>query len=156
MTRNGFTLVELIVVMAIIGILLAVGTMEFHRYTLQAGIEGQVRTMYADLMKARSEAIMQKVDRYFNVDVTSGRIAIATTVNVFVAPLVQWSFKYPVATDFSDVIYFDTRGVADGTKTICVGTSGNPAAVDSIQVGQTMIVMGKWNGSCDSAHFAAK
>jgi prepilin-type N-terminal cleavage/methylation domain-containing protein len=155
MDQRGFSLVELLVVIAIIGTLLAIATLQFNQYTRKANIEGQVRTMYTDLMNARAQAIMQKVDRSFVVS--------STQINVYDgagAVLLREDFKYPVSFDPNDAtpIAFDTRGVASGAKTICVGPNGNPAAIDSIVIDGTRIQTGKWNtgGACNSANITPK
>jgi type IV fimbrial biogenesis protein FimT len=152
MGERGFSLVEMLVVVAIIGVLLAVATLQFSSYTQKANIESQVRTMYADVMEARSQALLQKTGRSFGTTAT-----LFTVYNGAGAPIVQKTLTYPVSFDFSDKITFDTRGVADGTKTICVGPAGNAANIDSISLTETMIQLGKRNGgACDSAHFTAK
>lgn len=63
MRKNGFTLVELMVVVAIMGTLLTIGTLAFNSMTRKSAIEAQTKEIYGDLMKARSEAIYQKSNR---------------------------------------------------------------------------------------------
>ena len=62
--NSGFSLMELMVVIAIIGILLAIagisGTEMLNKYR----VEGQTKQMYTDLMNARVSA-MSKNRKYF-------------------------------------------------------------------------------------------
>lgn len=144
MKRRGFTIVELLVVIAIIGILLTIATLMFSQYTLKANIEKQTRKVYTDLMDARSQAIMQKVDRSFSIN--GSQFRIYPTPNGSGAPIYQETLNFPVAVDNPAVISFDTRGVASATVTVCVNQPGNPAALDSVVITKTLIQMGKWNG----------
>ncbi len=155
MKRHGFSLVELLVVIAIIGILLAIATLMFSQYTLKANIESQTRKIYTDLMNARAEAIMQKVDRSFTIN--GAQFMIYPTPDGSGAPISQETLKFPVTVDNPAVIFFDTRGVASDTATVCVNQAGNPASFDSVVITKTLIQMGKWNGGgCTSGNVTPK
>jgi len=59
-SNSGFSLVELIVLMAIMGILLSIGTINFNNWQVKSKIERQAREFLADLNSARSESIFRK------------------------------------------------------------------------------------------------
>ena len=57
---GGFTLVELMVVIAITGILLRMAVLEFHTTMLNRSIEKQARQLLSDLFGARAGAMYSK------------------------------------------------------------------------------------------------
>lgn len=155
MRESGFSLIELLVIIVVMGTLLAIGTLQFNQYNRKANIEGQVRTMYADLTKARSEALLQKKNRSFTV--TGTEFTIYSSVTAVGTPIRQTTFKYPVAIDNTTTISFNSQGMASATKTVCVDPAGNPAYIDSIVITETMIQLGKWDGgNCASGNVTAR
>lgn len=165
MKRNGFSLVELMVVIAIIGTLIAIGGLTYSSLTRKTMIENQVKTMYSDLMAARSEALYRKTYRY--VTVTAGQFSVYTSSVLRATPpssgpIVQKTLKQPIASNNTDSIYFEPRGTANTTsaditatqKAICVAPN-DPSRLTSIVISATSIQMGKINagGECGSADF---
>ena len=63
MRERGFTLVELIVVMAVISILLTIGAIQFNTYSTKGKIESQIKMMQFDLAEVRVQALFQKRPR---------------------------------------------------------------------------------------------
>ncbi len=155
MGHKGFTVLELIIVMAIVGILLALSTMNFSGMETRSAMEKQVRTMYSDLLAARTQSKYQKTTRY--VHLTASGYAIYSSADITVSPLASGSFKYPVIFNPTDTIYFDYRGVANlqaGSmpETICINPN-DPYVLTSIVISEMGIRMGKINqgGSCSNA-----
>lgn len=59
-SAGGFTLIEMVIVVAIIAALLAIATLNFNNWTKKTNIEAQVRQMLADLEQVRMYAIQSK------------------------------------------------------------------------------------------------
>jgi len=59
--RNGFTLVELMIVIAIVGILLAAAAPGMRTYLSNSAANALANTLYIDIMYARNHAISNKV-----------------------------------------------------------------------------------------------
>jgi general secretion pathway protein H len=74
--HRGFTLFELLVVFAIIGMLLAVTPFAFQRYRESAEYQDAVRTVTSDLSAARHLAMNSGRDVAFGVDLGDRRFGI--------------------------------------------------------------------------------
>lgn len=59
MKKNGFSFIELLVVMIILGIVASLGTVSFTGWVRKHDLENQVKEMYTDLMNARLTAMHQ-------------------------------------------------------------------------------------------------
>lgn len=160
MNRKGFSLVELVLIVAIIGTLLAIGTLNFSEMNKKSGMETQVKKLYADLQETRQQALYTKRPR--SVVFSSGALRIYSSSNVAVAPQSVRTLPHPTVwegtTAKPEQIDFDTWGVAfreppDDGKAICIEPAGNPASYDSVVVYPTMVKIGKRKAgeSCASA-----
>ena len=156
---DGFTIVELVVVVGIFTILLSIATMEFNKYSTKSAIESQTKAMYADLMTLRSDALFRKQRRA--VKITSTSFSIYPSELATGTPLQTRTLAYPVVLgDLPDPLVFNSRGMIEGLVSgegICIEPVGNLGAVDSILIETTRMHIGKRNGSdCDSEDIEAK
>lgn len=60
MNSKGFTLVEMLIVIAILAILMSIATMQFNRMNENAAIESRIRGIYHEITNFRLEAITRK------------------------------------------------------------------------------------------------
>ena len=166
MRRNGFSLVELVVVIAVMVTLMAIGGLVYSKATRKTGMESEVKAMYADLMTARSQALYRKTCRYVTVAGTQFSVYTSSSCGAtapITGAIVQKTLKYGVTSSTTDSICFDWRGVANlvnstntdmsGTsKAICVQPS-DPNLLTSVVVSSTGIQMGRLTGgACASGN----
>ena len=161
MKRNGYSLVEMLIVIAIIGILAGLATAGFVGWVKKYNTENQVKEMYADFMSTRIMAMSKNRTHFVNLsanqytiyDDTSpspngdGTLTIGSDTQV----LFPKDLKYPVAWNGGSQIGFNPRGLAVTQKTVCVYSTANPS-YDCIVISQTRLIMGKLKtqGVCDS------
>jgi len=148
MGQRGFTLVELVLVVAIIGTLLSIGTMQFNAMQKKSAIEQQVRKIYSKLMEARVDALYTKTPR---TAVFSGsKLSIYPTGDGSGSPVSELPLSYPTVMGGGfDRVTFNAGGMmltSDGDRAICVepgGVAANNGNSDSVVVSAVKIYMGK-------------
>ena len=163
MRRNGFSLIELVIVTAIIAILLAIGTIQFNAWVNRNKVETQFKQMYADLMAARSQALYNKSATASaggkSVIIAASKFSVYSTTNTGVTPRQGTGLKVPV-TPATTQIDFDQSGVAklngDDSVTvvyICGQSNKTSALINSLIISKTLIQMGHVIGTgCSSAN----
>ncbi len=158
MSERGFTLVEMLMVIAIIGILTTIGTFQFSSYQKKSAIDSQTRIMYGDLMELRNKALFEKSNRLFRLKSTTS-YALYASEDGTATPLETKTLKMPITWNGTADIIFDTRGMLKdlSNKTICV-VEENASPVDSIVVSATRIQLGKLDegAACAANNVTAK
>lgn len=163
MKDNGFSIIELLVVIGIVSILLAIAAINGRDWMDRYRVEGQIKEMYTDLMNARVSA-MQK-NRVFFVTLAPNQYSIYDDTYSAINPsspdgdgvlqrgndrlVMQKTIQYTLNSsgDFN----FTQNGLvswSSGTNggTISLTSSANPLS-DCIALATTRILMGKMNGT---------
>jgi type IV fimbrial biogenesis protein FimT len=162
MREDGFTIVEVIVVMAIIGILTTLATLQFNTYVKKSQMQSQIQTLYSDLNRVRSQALFNRRPR--SITMTTVQYAIYSSDVVTVSPVERTTLNYPMTLNNGARLDFDERGllanVTSASACILLPTSQD-AAIDSLVLSQTRIQIGKCNdcnttADCNSGNITSK
>lgn len=157
MRQRGFSLVELLTVMAIVGILLTVSTMAFSRMQTNSMIESQVRTLQSDLLELRQQALYGKRPR--SVVISGQSFSVYSSATITATPLRSKTLRFPMVWSSSGTLTFDSQGltgVGGGERALCVTPTGslsqlNSASVDSLVISDAQIDVGiRTGGTCNS------
>ena len=145
MGGNGFTLVELIVTVAVMIILASLATVQFRKMTINASIEKELKMIYADLMELRTKALYENTPRA--VRFTRNVMAIYPGSDTSAPPVMTRSLPHGVAWSGSGAsleIEYDTYGISNKLVTVCVEPDNqNSSSVDSLIISHARIRMGK-------------
>lgn len=180
MKKNGFSLIELLAVMIILGIVASLGTVSFRGWIRKTELESQVKEMYTDIMNARLTAMHRNTTHL--ISLSSNQISGSQDTNgdgVGDNALCIWnrnkgdsadascpndkslSYKnltFPATWSGTTTLEFNARGLSTANNTICVFSTHNPS-YDCIVISSTRIRMGKLinqSGGCNNANCEAK
>jgi len=139
-TARGFSLIELIVVIALIAILTAIAVPSYQSFMVRSRLKGAARQVMSDLMNARMMAVNQNQKVKFHVENGGHTYKIWSDANhdgtvgdnegVNISKDIHQDY-YDVALSTTNDPIFNPRGAADAYGTIKVT---NPAGFKNIAV----------------------
>lgn len=148
-------MVEILMVVAIIGVLLGIVTYQFGQNRSQSLVEKQTRQLYGDIMEIRSRALFEKRPRGIRLTTTSYQIYSSGVLSG--SPIETRPLKMPITWNNNAELVYRTDGLTFDMKTICVAES-NAGTVDSIVVSASRVQIGKLDegASCVQTNVKAK
>jgi len=145
MQARGFSLVEIIVVIGIISILTAIGTLSFGEYARRYRTEAQTRMIYGELLHARSSSLYQR--RETRMKFYRERFEVYSSMldsDSGVAPVTMRTLEFPIKWNGNDVnVDFDEKGMTADLGTICIDGSDLTGSVDSVVIANIRVSIGK-------------
>jgi len=158
---KGITLLELMVVVAISGILMGIAGFTVQGLRNREDAESQVRQLHVDMMNARVQALHRNKTCFVSLTTSSYQITEDTNESGGSAPddgdMPLWSApkQFKFHSRWNGTVILDGKGIiskstgpllTNAALAIRFDTAGIDPEYDCISVGPTRIRAGKWNG----------
>jgi prepilin-type N-terminal cleavage/methylation domain-containing protein len=154
--RGGFTLVEIMIAIAVLGILVVLAVGNFEGLNEKYRVEGEAKQLYADIMDARGRAMQR--NRWFFVRITptgyrtyedrplpDGDGVFDNTADALVTGVTVRHAITTVLSGGGSDIKFNRNGIANDNGTISFASTAQPD-YDCITIQPTRIKMGQYVG----------
>ena len=171
MRHNGFSIVEMLIVIAIAGILAGLAIAGFTGFSKKYNVDNETREIYSDLMNVRIMAMNKNRTHFVTLSANSytayddtdpapngdgtltvGSDAVALSQKTLSAP------KYlPITWSGSAQLEFNSRGLSTTPNTLCIYSNVQPF-YDCVKVSSTRIIIGKLiaQGVCSADNCQSK
>ena len=124
--RRAFTLAEILIAVAVFGILAATAVPQFIAFRPKSRLNGAARQVYSELMWARSKAVNEN-SAYVVTFPTNQTIQITGSTTKTIS--IQSEYSDVTLTSSASTITFSSRGTADVAPTITLTNSGGTKTV---------------------------
>jgi prepilin-type N-terminal cleavage/methylation domain-containing protein len=173
MKQRGFSLIEMLVVIAIAGILAGLSIANFTGLTRKYNVDNEVRGIYSDLANVRILAMNKNRTHFVSLAATGytayddnspapdgdgvmtvGSDSVVLTSNKALnLSTVKAQDFYSIDWNGTNPIAFNSRGICTTPGTICVYSTVQPL-YDCISISATRIRLGKLSaqGSCSATN----
>jgi len=157
MNNKGFSLIELIAVMVVMGILLSIVTLDFTAWQRKSQIDSQTRQLFASFNQARIDSMQRKQRHSIVLQPNSFTFKRYSTDNEnrLAGTIVETrnvSFQITTlsgAAVANDITEFDIRGFTNDLNTFQINPVNSGSQVDCIVISTGRTNLGKnENGTC--------
>jgi prepilin-type N-terminal cleavage/methylation domain-containing protein len=144
MNPRGYSLIEMLVAIAMVSVLMCLAVAPFANFLRRLRSEAQTRSIYAEIQKARANALFQRRETRLKFYPTRFEIYSSAADFAGASPIAIQLLTFPIEINGTGVnLGFDARGMALNNRSICIADPQGTGAVDSIVISETRINLGK-------------
>lgn len=158
---SGFSLIELLITIAVMGIVLGIATLNFRTWQVKNNMEAEIRDIFVDLNEARTNAFTQKRNHRIIFQPNSYVMKRYSTENEPKSAgtnIVTKSLKYgltsknttgsDLAVDITDrFVEFNSGGFTSNLFTVIMNPLSADVSLNCLVIYETRVNMGKINGT---------
>lgn len=138
---NAFTLLEVVLILAILAIVLSIAIPKFSQYLKDYNISNQIDKLYSDINYAKFYSISHHVP--VNINISQNQIE-ALTNDTNSTLILKNNFNYPVScSNNSAIIALNAFGIAQGVIN-CYVNQENDANPNCFVIEYSKISTGRW------------
>jgi prepilin-type N-terminal cleavage/methylation domain-containing protein len=144
----GFTLVEMLIVIAILSIIFKISLSVFYDITKQESLDKDVETAYSYLLKARNQTINGEADSVYGVHFASTSVSMfrgdtyvaSTTVSDFDFANKSYASEILLSGGTTDIVFKKITGSPSATGTIIYRITSDSAIHKTLTIHGTGLV----------------
>ncbi len=148
--ETGLTLLELLIVLAAVGIILGISVPIYRNWMKKVSIENDTKLIFSVLVEAKARSFSEK--RICGVFINGKKVCLRCDtdsddeVDDETEDLKSFLLKNSFAKNFS-YVKFDKDGIANITGTVYSEDTSVEPAYSCVKISKTRIKMGRWDGS---------
>ena len=140
--KKGFTLIELIIVIAVMGVIAAIGSFAWNKYTTNANLRAAARDVASDFFVTRGKAVSESVSYRITFDVPGNSYTITNVSTGAAQTKTPASLAADIAfqsANFGAAVDFQSRGTVDAGNVVLRNNRGSTAKITVNITGRTYV-----------------
>ena len=140
--KKGFTIVEMLIVIVVLGTIAAVASSNWNKYTVNANLRSAARDVASDFFVTREKAVSENANYRVTFDVGANNYVITNLVTGVLQTKTPTSFGADIvlqSVNFGGSVDFQTRGTVSNGNLVLRNSRGSTATITVNITGRTYV-----------------